>query len=195
MTQPAAQRPGTRLDAARRVAAHQPAAQPLLLPTVSDTLALGERLGRRLQPGDLVILSGALGAGKTVLAKGIAVGMGVTGIVMSPTFVIARVHRPAHAEGTPLVHVDAYRLAGALEFDDLDIDTDLTASAVVVEWGEGRAEQLADDHLLIRLERLEDDARTAELIPTGEHWQRRVAGLRSELSGLDADTPAHQLHC
>lgn len=157
--------------------------RPLLLPTAADTLAFGERLGRQLQPGDLVILSGALGAGKTVLAKGIAAGMGVTGIVMSPTFVIARVHRPAHPGGVVLVHVDAYRLFGPLEFDDLDIDTDLTAAAVVVEWGEGRAEQLADDHLMIRLERREDDTRVAEMVPTGRDWARRVAEFAPELTG------------
>ena len=154
----------------------------LLLPTPEDTLAAGRALGRRLRPGDLVILSGALGAGKTVLAKGIASGMGVTGIVMSPTFVIARVHRPAHDGGVTLVHVDAYRLSGALEFDDLDLDTDLTAAAMVVEWGEGRADQLADDHLLIRLERHPDDSRTAELVPTGERWTRLLAELRPALT-------------
>ncbi len=128
-----------------------------------------------------MILSGALGAGKTVLAKGIAAGMGVTGIVMSPTFVIARVHRPA-GDGVPLVHVDAYRLSGALEFDDLDLDTDLTAAAVVVEWGEGRAEQLADDHLLIRLERRDDDSRIAELVGTGRRWSALLAELADELA-------------
>jgi tRNA threonylcarbamoyladenosine biosynthesis protein TsaE len=161
----------------------QSAPGPLLLPTVADTLAFGELLGRRLQPGDLVILSGALGAGKTALTKGIAAGMGVTGIVMSPTFVIARVHRPAHPGGVVLVHVDAYRLSGPLEFDDLDIDTELTAAAVVVEWGEGRAEQLAEDHLLVRLQRREDDARVADLMPNGERWTRRIAGVVYSLDG------------
>lgn len=156
----------------------------LLLPTVADTLALGEVLGRSLRPGDLVILSGALGAGKTVLAKGIAAGMGVTGIVMSPTFVIARVHRPARADGVTLVHVDAYRLSGPLEIDDLDLDTDLTASAVVVEWGEGRADQLSAEHLLVRLQRREDDARLAELVAAGDGWTRRLAELGAELTAI-----------
>jgi tRNA threonylcarbamoyladenosine biosynthesis protein TsaE len=151
----------------------------LVLPTEHDTLRFGELLGRRLRPGDLVILSGSLGAGKTVLTKGIAVGMGVTGIVMSPTFVIARVHHPAGEAGVTLVHVDAYRLGGVLEFDDLDLDTDLTAAAVVVEWGEGRAEQLAEDHLVIRMQRREDDTRTVELQATGERW----AALLDELAG------------
>jgi tRNA threonylcarbamoyladenosine biosynthesis protein TsaE len=158
----------------------------LILPTADDTHALGERIGQVLRPGDLVILDGALGAGKTVLTKGIAVGMGVTGIVMSPTFVIARVHRPARADGTTLVHVDAYRLGGAPELDDLDLDTDLTGAAVVIEWGGGRAEQLADDHLLVRLERHPDDTRTARLTGTGPRWtalaDRLTAGTPRRLS-------------
>jgi tRNA threonylcarbamoyladenosine biosynthesis protein TsaE len=147
----------------------------LLLANVEDTTAFGRELGGLVGPGDLVILSGTLGAGKTVLTKGIAAGMGVSGTVTSPTFVIARVHRPSAPEGTPLVHVDAYRLSGSLEIDDLDLDTDLTRSVVVVEWGEGRAEHLADDHLLIRLIRRDDDSRLAELIPTGPSWSDRVA--------------------
>ncbi len=148
-----------------------------VLPTPADTITLGQLIGRRLRPGDLVILSGALGSGKTVLTKGIAAGMGVTGIVMSPTFVIARVHRPGHNNGVTLVHVDAHRLSGAAELDDLDLDRDLTAAAMVVEWGEGRAEQLADDHLLIGLHRRPDDTRIAVLTGVGERW----SGLISEV--------------
>jgi tRNA threonylcarbamoyladenosine biosynthesis protein TsaE len=155
----------------------------LVLPTADDTHALGESIGRLLRPGELVILDGALGAGKTVVTKGIAVGMGVTGIVMSPTFVIARVHRPDRPGGTTLVHVDAYRLGGALELDDLDLDTDLTDAAVVIEWGEGRAEQLAEDHLLVHLQRHPDDTRTARLTGTGPRWsalaERLVADATS----------------
>jgi tRNA threonylcarbamoyladenosine biosynthesis protein TsaE len=147
------------------------------LHTADDTLAFGRLLGGVLAAGDLVILSGALGAGKTVLTKGIAAGMGVRGQVTSPTFVIARVHRPGDPGRPGLIHVDAYRLSGPLEIDDLDLDTDLTAGVVVVEWGEGRAEQLADDHLLIRLDRHPDDTRTAELIGTGRSWADRIAGL------------------
>ena len=146
------------------------------LPTADDTLAFGRELAGLLGPGDLVILSGSLGAGKTVLTKGIAAGLGVTGPVTSPTFVIARVHRPGSPGGFPLVHVDAYRLDGPLEVDDLDLDTDLTAGVVVVEWGEHRAEQLADDHLLIRLERRPDDTRVADLIASGPSWADRIAG-------------------
>jgi len=149
------------------------------LDTVEATLDLGMALGKQLRAGDLVILGGTLGAGKTTLTKGIAAGMGVSGRITSPTFVIARVHRPDSDSGraVPLVHVDAYRLAGALELDDLDLDTDLDTAAVVIEWGEGGAEQLSSERLTIELVRLPDDTRTAELIPVGETWQARATAL------------------
>lgn len=138
-----------------------------------DTESLGRAVGQRLRAGDVVVLSGPLGAGKTVLARGIGAGLGVRGPVTSPTFVIAREHPPlAGGRGVPLVHVDAYRLGGLTELDDLDLDTDLLDAAMVVEWGEGMAERLADEHLLIRLRRRSaeepepaagDDVRIAEL--------------------------------
>jgi tRNA threonylcarbamoyladenosine biosynthesis protein TsaE len=138
------------------------------LATAQDTLALGARLGVQLLAGDVVVLSGPLGAGKTVLAKGIARAMDVEGPVTSPTFVLARVHR-ARRKGCPaMVHVDMYRLLdhpGAdllAELDSLDLDTDLDDAVVVVEWGEGLAERLSDSHLDIRLERSPDsEVRTA----------------------------------
>ena len=146
------------------------------LPTVDDTVEFGRRLGKILGAGDLVLLAGPLGAGKTVLVRGIAAGLGVTGRVSSPTFVIERVHR-APGGGVPLVHVDAYRLIGHIEeVDDLDLDTDLTEAAVVIEWGEGLAEQLSTDYLLVRLERRPDDTRIAHLEPHGS-WADRLAGL------------------
>lgn len=138
------------------------------LPTAQDTHALGERLGRVLRAGDVVVLSGPLGAGKTALAKGIAVGMAVSGPVTSPSYVLARVH-PAHDEGRPaMVHVDMYRLLDhpnadlLAELDSLDLDTDLEEAVVVVEWGEGLAERLSESHLDIQLQRLPDsEIRTA----------------------------------
>lgn len=143
------------------------------LPSAADTLHFGRRLGGILRPGDLVLLAGPLGAGKTVLAKGIAAGLGVSGRVSSPTFIIAREHRPAPGgRGVPLVHVDAYRLGGLDELDDLDLDTELVDAVVVVEWGEGMAERLAEDHLLIRLEPLADETRVATVIPHGA-WHAR----------------------
>ncbi|MCU1645319.1 MAG: tsaE [Nocardia sp.] len=135
------------------------------LPTVEDTEALGRELADELQPGDLVILDGPLGAGKTALTRGIAAGLGVIGRVSSPTFIIARQHRASADPGSiALVHVDAYRLGGDLdELDALDLDTDLNDAVVVVEWGLGVAEHLADRHLRVQLRREPDsDIRTAE---------------------------------
>ncbi len=153
-----------------------PLTRTLKLPTLDDTLKFGRDLGTVLVAGDLVILSGALGAGKTALTKGIGAGMGVRGTVASPTFVLARVH-PASGDGTPLVHVDAYRIAGAVELDDLDLDTDLTAAAVVIEWGESVAEQLSQERLLVFLERQPDDSREATLTAFGRRWADRVATM------------------
>lgn len=136
----------------------------LTLPTEADTEALGARIGAELAAGDVVLLSGPLGAGKTVLARGIGRGLGVAGAVTSPTFVIAREHPPAPGgRGVGLVHVDAYRLGGRAELDDLDLDTDLASAAVVVEWGEGLADGLAQRYLLVRLTRRDDDSRVALL--------------------------------
>jgi tRNA threonylcarbamoyladenosine biosynthesis protein TsaE len=138
------------------------------LPTTDDTIALGARLGSELRAGDVVVLSGPLGAGKTVLAKGIAQAMDVDGPVVSPTFVLARVHRARRAEAPAMIHVDLYRLLDdnsvdlLAELDSLDLDTDLEDAVVVVEWGEGLAERLSDSHLDIRLERGTDtEVRTA----------------------------------
>jgi tRNA threonylcarbamoyladenosine biosynthesis protein TsaE len=138
------------------------------LPTADDTFALGARLGADLAAGDVVVLSGPLGAGKTVLAKGIAHAMDVEGAVTSPTFVLARVH-PALRSGDPaMVHVDVYRLLDhpgtdlLAELDSLDLDTDLDGAVVVVEWGEGLVERLSDRYLDVKLERGRDtDVRVA----------------------------------
>ncbi|MEU3273615.1 tRNA (adenosine(37)-N6)-threonylcarbamoyltransferase complex ATPase subunit type 1 TsaE [Saccharomonospora sp. NPDC006951] len=149
----------------------------VMLATPDDTIHFGRTLGGELRAGDLVLLAGPLGAGKTTMARGIAAGMGVEGRVSSPTFVLARVH-PAGRSGVSLVHVDAYRLGGDLsQLDDLDLDTELAEAAVVVEWGEGVAERLSDDHLIVRLERHDDDTRTVTLEPHGT-WEARLAEAR-----------------
>ncbi|MBV8927673.1 MAG: tRNA (adenosine(37)-N6)-threonylcarbamoyltransferase complex ATPase subunit type 1 TsaE [Mycobacteriaceae bacterium] len=138
------------------------------LPCAEDTVALGECLGKQLRAGDVVVLTGPLGAGKTVLAKGIARALDVEGAVTSPTYVLARVH-PARRSGAPaMVHVDFYRLLDESELDllgeldSLDLDTDLDDAVVVVEWGEGLVERLSDRHLDVRLQRgVDSDVRTA----------------------------------
>jgi tRNA threonylcarbamoyladenosine biosynthesis protein TsaE len=166
------------------------------LPGAADTRELGRRLAQLLRAGDLVILDGPLGAGKTVLVQGIAAGLGVTGEVTSPTFVIARVHRPAPSgRGLPLVHVDAYRLRSIAEVDDLDLDTGLDEAVTVVEWGEGKVERLADAHLRVRLSRHDDDTRTAVISGVGAGWWERLRGLATELretSGSIGAAPARQ---
>ncbi|MFE1665406.1 tRNA (adenosine(37)-N6)-threonylcarbamoyltransferase complex ATPase subunit type 1 TsaE [Microbacterium sp. P02] len=138
--------------------------------------ALGEQMGRMLHAGDLVVLTGPLGAGKTTLTRGIAAGLGVRGPVQSPTFVIARTH-PSLVEGPPLVHVDAYRLGSALELDDLDIDLD--NSVVVVEWGRGMVAGLRDDWWEVELER-----------PTGGRGADTMCGdISAHTLALDDDAP------
>ena len=146
------------------------------LPEVADTEAFGAELATVLSPGDLVILDGPLGAGKTALARGIGAGLGIEERVTSPTFIIAREHRPGRPGGPAMVHVDAYRLGlagddgegglargGLDELDALDLDTELTDAVVVVEWGEGVAERLAQRYLVVRLRRdVDTDVRHVE---------------------------------
>jgi tRNA threonylcarbamoyladenosine biosynthesis protein TsaE len=145
----------------------------ILLPTPADTRAFGTRLASLLKPGDLIILNGPLGAGKTALTQGIGTGLGITGEVTSPTFVISRVHRGP----LPLVHVDAYRLRD-FEIDDLDLDASVEDSVTVVEWGHGIVERLADSYLEIRLAREEDDTRIVTLHAHGGDWESRAAAAR-----------------
>ena len=152
------------------------------LATPADTREFGRALARVLRAGDLVLLTGPLGAGKTALAQGVGAGLGVRGEVTSPTFVIARVHRPDPSRGgsIPLVHVDAYRLGGVLEVDDLDLDADLGDSVTLVEWGGGLVERLTDAYLEIRISRDDGtEVRRVELVASGGDWSERLAALRS----------------
>jgi len=159
----------------------------VLARTVDDTVALGRRLAAVLAPGDLVVLSGPLGAGKTALARGIGAGLAVEGAVTSPTFVIARVHRGGRL---PMVHVDAYRLGDVRdplgEVDALDLDATLEDSVTLVEWGEGLVERLSDAHLEVRIDRRDDDTRVLTLLPKGGDWSTRLGGfdLIMPLAGL-----------
>jgi tRNA threonylcarbamoyladenosine biosynthesis protein TsaE len=144
----------------------------VVLPTVDDTRAWGARLGALLRAGDLLVLTGELGAGKTTLTQGIADGLGVRGPITSPTYVIARVH-PSADGGPDLVHVDAYRLGGLAELDDLDLDASLDAVVTIVEWGHGLAEHLSDAYLEVTLRG--HDTRTVDLVGNGPRWTDRAA--------------------
>jgi tRNA threonylcarbamoyladenosine biosynthesis protein TsaE len=154
-----------------------------ILSTVDQTRDFGRLLAAVLRAGDLVVLTGPLGAGKTALAQGVGAGLHVRGAVTSPTFVIARVHQPDPANGgrLPMVHVDAYRLGDVKdplgEVDALDLDATLEDSVTLVEWGEGLVEQLTDEHLEVRLDRRDDDSRVVALIPRGGDWPIRLSAL------------------
>jgi tRNA threonylcarbamoyladenosine biosynthesis protein TsaE len=173
----------------------------LTVTTAAGMRALGRSLATVLRAGDLLILSGGLGAGKTTLTQGIGAGLGVRGPVTSPTFVIARVHPPLPAaaavgappglaSGPPLVHADAYRLGSALELDDLDLDADTAASVTVVEWGEGLAEGLAADRLEITISPA--PAGTAAPAPSSDGAGAAGAASTDDAAGPDdsgADAP------
>ena len=144
----------------------------LAVPTADDMRTLGERLAEVVQAGDLVVLSGDLGAGKTTLTQGLGARLGVRGAVTSPTFVIARVH-PSTVGGPPLVHVDAYRLGGVAEVDDLDLDASLDESVTVVEWGTDKVEDLAESRLEVVISRShdsDDETRHVALRAVGPRW-------------------------
>ncbi|XVQ15946.1 tRNA (adenosine(37)-N6)-threonylcarbamoyltransferase complex ATPase subunit type 1 TsaE [Spirillospora sp. CA-255316] len=149
------------------------------VPGAADMRALGVRLGGLLRAGDLLVLTGDLGAGKTTLTQGIGEGLRVRGPITSPTFVIARVH-PALAGGPALVHVDAYRLGGFAELDDLDLDASAEDSVTVVEWGEGLAEGLADARLEVIISRSEgpSETRKVKIIGIGARWEGLDAHLK-----------------
>ncbi|GAB3659000.1 tRNA (adenosine(37)-N6)-threonylcarbamoyltransferase complex ATPase subunit type 1 TsaE [Glycomyces tarimensis] len=155
----------------------------LTMPTAADTHEFGQRLAGLLRAGDLVILTGPLGAGKTALTQGIGAGLGVDGRITSPTFVIARTHRAGTA-GVPLVHVDAYRLESLDELDDLDLDTDVADSVTVVEWGAGLAERLAESHLEIAIERAADETRAVALHGRGGDWAARLAAFEQPVGAV-----------
>jgi tRNA threonylcarbamoyladenosine biosynthesis protein TsaE len=161
----------------------------LAVPTVEDMHQLGRELARLARGGDLVILDGDLGAGKTQLAQGIGEGLGVAGPVISPTFVLARVH-PAPGSGAGLVHVDAYRLTSEMQVDDLDLEATMADSVTVVEWGKPLAEHLSPNRLDISIravDPVESDTRLVVVTPVGPRWASLVgdweALVNQELGG------------
>jgi tRNA threonylcarbamoyladenosine biosynthesis protein TsaE len=154
----------------------------LRIATDEDMRDLGRCLAALLRAGDLVILAGPLGAGKTTLVQGIGAGLGVRGPVTSPTFVIARVHPAVTGSGPALVHADAYRLGSFSEVDDLDLDADAGSAVTVVEWGTGLAEPLAEDRLEITIEPDRDgDVRTVRINGRGARWHGVLTGAVDRL--------------
>lgn len=161
-------------EAPHGVVLAKPLPTVLTVPTGEDMQAVGERLAALLRSGDLLVASGDLGAGKTTLTQGIGRGLGVSGPVISPTFVLSRIH-PSSTGGPSLVHVDAYRLSGSEELDDLDLDATLPDAVTVVEWGAGLAEDLAEDRLEIDIVVRPDgltgaDTRLLALRGVGDRW-------------------------
>jgi tRNA threonylcarbamoyladenosine biosynthesis protein TsaE len=158
----------------------RPMPERAIAATAHDMRALGHSLARRLRAGDLVLLIGELGAGKTTFAQGLGDGLGVRGSVTSPTFVISRIH-PSVVNGPALVHVDAYRLGDGAELNDLDLDTSTSASVTVVEWGRGIAEELSDSRVEVEIVRAladdnsDDDARMVLYRQIGPRWAELTA--------------------
>ena len=176
---------GTRLHLARSVSVR------IEVPTAEDMQLLGRRLAGLVAAGDLILASGDLGAGKTTFTQGLGAGMAVSGAIISPTFVLARIH-PSTAGGPGLVHVDAYRLGSFAEVEDLDLEISLADSVTLVEWGEGVAEGLSDDRLELDIRRSldpEDDTRWVFLTPIGPRWTQARPALAA-LAGPAPDVAA-----
>lgn len=139
----------------------------LQIKSAEEMEQLGSKLAGLLKPGDLVLLAGPLGAGKTTLTRGIGKGLKAEGTIQSPTFVLARTHRIPNGK---LVHVDAYRLSSAVELDDLDIDFE--NSIVIVEWARDYLDGYSENFLTVEIDRTsEDDERVVTLTPTGHRWK------------------------
>lgn len=163
------------------------------LATADETRALAASLARALRGGDLLVLTGELGAGKTTFTQGLGAGLGVASGVISPTFVLVRMHR-SQAAGPDLVHVDAYRLGSAAEIDDLDLESTMDGAVTVVEWGAGRVEHLAESRLDVSLVRRtgtagstgtdDDEPRLLRIEGFGPRWRGAVPELAGGDGGL-----------
>jgi len=147
--------------------------------SAAGTQALAARIGSELQAGDLLVLAGELGAGKTTFTQGLGEGLGVRPGIISPTFVLVRSH-PSLAGGPDLVHVDAYRLGSDAEIDDIDLENTLDSAVTVVEWGRGRVEHLSDSWLDITLVRSTGGPGTPGPAP---------AGIAADFDEADEDEP------
>jgi tRNA threonylcarbamoyladenosine biosynthesis protein TsaE len=143
-------------------------------PKPEDTEALGSRLASSLRPGDIVVLAGGLGSGKTLLTRGIATGLGVDEAVVSPSFVLVRQYRTGFM---PVFHVDVYRLNSMNEFDDLDVLEMAQDGLLVIEWGEAIESSLPEDHLRIEFQVEEDEARILRFVGEGAWASRDLGGV------------------
>lgn len=142
-------------------------------PTEADTRVVGRKLAATLRPGDIVLLTGGLGVGKTLFTTGIAAGLGVEEQVVSPSFVLVRQYRSGFL---PMVHVDVYRLGSINEFEDLEV-LDLAADGVlVIEWGDALEGAIPEDHLRIDFMVEDDGTRVLQMVPSGT-WSGRDLGL------------------
>jgi tRNA threonylcarbamoyladenosine biosynthesis protein TsaE len=139
-------------------------------PTPSDTVALASRMAPLLNSGDIVVLKGGLGSGKTLFAGGLAAGLGIEEQVVSPSFVLVRQYRSGFL---PMVHVDVYRLGSINEFDDLDVFEMASDGVLVIEWGDAIESALPEDHLRVEFGVEEDGTRIIRLVPCGE-WDERA---------------------
>ena len=146
---------------------------PFFCPRPDDTADLGARLAALLRPGDVVVLAGPLGAGKTLFTSGIAAGLGVEEPVTSPSFILTREYSSGFL---PLIHADIYRLSTRNEFDDLDLLSQSSQGALVIEWGDVVEPILPPDHLRVNFEVDDDEARHITLVPSGS-WRNRVTEL------------------
>lgn len=143
-------------------------------PKPEDTEALGGRIAASLKPGDVVVLAGGLGAGKTLLTRGIATGLGVDEPVLSPSFVLVREYRTGFI---PVFHVDVYRLGSLNEFEDLDVLDQARDGVLIIEWGEAVEAQLPPDHLKIEFAVDDDDTRTLRFVGEGDWADRQLGGV------------------
>lgn len=143
-------------------------------PTQADTQALAARLAPAVRPGDVIVLAGGLGSGKTCFTGGLAAGLGVEEQVLSPSFVLVRQY---HSGFLPVFHVDVYRLGSLNEFDDLDVFELAADGVLVIEWGDAVESAVRRDHLRVEFGVEEDESRLIRLVPFGDWSERKLEGI------------------